>query len=410
MSFCRRMPPNRRSRTNELPFEPMKRNSITLITGIVLVIIMACLLFTFQVRQTEAKVVTTFGKYSRSINGLTDAGLKFRLPWPIQKIYEFDNRIRTFERKFDQTFTKDQISLIISVYVGWRIAEPKIFLESFNADINRAEQSLEQLVRNAKSGVIGQTAFSDLISTNQADLKFDQVEKQMLDAIQTQVLRNYGIQVEVLGIKQVELPESVTSTVFERMKAERQRLVSKYESGGHQDRRRGGDQSGRILRDVQEGTGPRRVLVSTQGARALAQGAFQPDPRSADRAVQPAEWRAEPRLNQFHFPKVAPRDEQRSSTPGTRAGRRRVGQICRRSRAAGECRRLRRASFVGGPPQQLQHCEAAHGRAGDYFCRVAHFYRQTEPGRDHSALRQAGGRRQRAIAQARSALGVAVSD
>ncbi len=210
----------------------MKRNSITLITGIVLVIIMACLLFTFQVRQTEAKVVTTFGKYSRSINGLTDAGLKFRLPWPIQKIYEFDNRIRTFERKFDQTFTKDQISLIISVYVGWRIAEPKIFLESFNADINRAEQSLEQLVRNAKSGVIGQTAFSDLISTNQADLKFDQVEKQMLDAIQTQVRRNYGIQVEVLGIKQVELPESVTSTVFERMKAERQRLVSKYQSEG----------------------------------------------------------------------------------------------------------------------------------------------------------------------------------
>ena len=207
----------------------MKRNPITIITGAVLAVIFVCMLFTFQVRQTEVAVVTTFGKYSRSI---TNAGFQFRLPWPIQKIYEFDNRIQTFERKFDQAFTKDQISLIISVYVGWRVADPRMFLESFNGDITKAEQTLEPVVRNAKSGVIGQTAFSDLISTNQAELRFDEVETKMLDAIQTQVRRTYGIQIEILGVKRLNLPASVTSTVFERMRAERQRLVSKYQSEG----------------------------------------------------------------------------------------------------------------------------------------------------------------------------------
>jgi membrane protease subunit HflC len=207
----------------------MKRTPITLVTGGVLLVIVACMLFTFQVRQTEVAVVTTFGEYSRSI---TEPGLKGRLPWPIQKVYEFDNRMQTFERKFDETITRDQINLVVAVYAGWRIAEPKLFLESFNGDMAKAEQTLEPVIRNAKSGIIGQYNFSDLISTNQAELKFDQIEKEMLEAVQAQVKRTYGISIETLGIKQLGLPESITSTVFERMRAERQRLVATYQSEG----------------------------------------------------------------------------------------------------------------------------------------------------------------------------------
>jgi len=210
----------------------MKRNPITLVTAGVLLVIFVCMLFTFQVRQTEVAAVTTFGRYSRSI---TEPGLKGRLPWPIQKVYQFDNRMQTLERKFDETITKDQINVVIAVYLGWRIANPKLFLESFNGDMTRAEQTLEPVIRNAKSGVLGQYNFSDLISTNQAELKFDQIEKEMLESVQAQVKTNYGIAAESLGIKQLGLPEIITSTVFERMRAERQRLVSKYQSEGDRD-------------------------------------------------------------------------------------------------------------------------------------------------------------------------------
>ena len=210
----------------------MKRNPITLFTAAVLLVIFVCMLFTFQVRQTEVAVVTTFGRYSRSI---TEPGLKWRLPWPIQKVYEFDNRVQTFERKFDETITKDQINLVIAVYAGWRIADPKLFLESFNGDLSTAEQRLEPVIRNAKSGIIGQYNFSDLITTNQAELKFDQIERAMLDAVQANVKRTYGIAIETLGIKQLSLPDSITSTVFERMRAERQRLVARYQSEGERE-------------------------------------------------------------------------------------------------------------------------------------------------------------------------------
>jgi membrane protease subunit HflC len=210
----------------------MKRNPITLITGGVLLVIFAFMLFTFQVRQTEVAVVTQFGKYSRSI---TNAGFQMRLPWPIEKVYEFDRRLQTFESKMDQATTLDQINLLARVYVGWRIGDPGIFLQRFNGDIATAERTLEPVVRSAKSVVLGRHNFSDLISTNEAELRFDQVEKEMLDQVRPRVRGDYGVEVEVLGIKQLQLPESNTSTVFERMRAERQRLVAKYQSEGERD-------------------------------------------------------------------------------------------------------------------------------------------------------------------------------
>jgi membrane protease subunit HflC len=209
----------------------MKQNKITLVTSGVLLLIFICMLFTFQVRQTEVAVVTTFGRFSHSV---TNAGFQWRLPWPVQKVYWFDNRLQTFETKIDQPYTGDQITLLLSVYLGWRITDPKLFLESFNGDMTKAEQTLEPIARNAKS-VIGSHRFSDLVSTNQADLKFDQIEKEMLDAVQAQTKSNYGLAIESLGIKQLNLPDSITTTVFERMKKERETLVARYQSEGERE-------------------------------------------------------------------------------------------------------------------------------------------------------------------------------
>ncbi len=207
-------------------------NPITLLTGGLLVLIFLFMLFTYQVRQTEVAVVTRFGKFARES---LDPGFKLRLPWPIEKVYEFDNRLQNFESKFDTAITKDQINLLSKVYVGWSIAKPQIFLERFNGDLATAERTLEPVVRNAKSEVIGQHLFSDLISTNAAELKFDLIESNMLARVQARARADYGVEVRFLGIKQLGLPESITSTVFERMRAERQRLVARYQTEGERD-------------------------------------------------------------------------------------------------------------------------------------------------------------------------------
>ncbi|HSH96439.1 MAG TPA: protease modulator HflC [Roseimicrobium sp.] len=200
----------------------MKPNPITLLAGAVLVVIFGCLLFAFQVRQTEVAVVTQFGKFHQSH---TTPGLKFRMPWPIQRIYKFENRVQNFEKKFEQTTTKDARNILITVYVGWKVAEPQKFLVSFDGSAEKAEQNLEGLLRDTQNGVIGQHLFSDLITADPKKLKFDEIEQEMLKTIKPKALENYGIEITLLGIKQLGLPESITTKAFERMREERQRLV-----------------------------------------------------------------------------------------------------------------------------------------------------------------------------------------
>src|SRR5687767_8873035 len=102
----------------------MKNNRLTLIVGAILVVVFFLLLFTFQVRQTEVVAVTTFDRPSRFVS---DPGLKFKWPYPIQKLYRFDKRTQNFEDDFEETLTRDNYNLLAMVYVGWTIAEPQRF-------------------------------------------------------------------------------------------------------------------------------------------------------------------------------------------------------------------------------------------------------------------------------------------
>lgn len=204
----------------------MKRNTLTLTVGGLLLGIFALLLFMFQVRQTEVALVTTFGKPSRHIE---EPGPYFKLPWPIQKVQKFDKRIQSFEDKFEETLTQDGKNLLVNVFAGWRIKDAALFRERFDGSVPAAERSLEGLVRDAKNAVIGQHRFGDFISTDPAELKFEKIEGEILDKVKAPALANYGIAVEFLGIKKLGLPESITAKVFERMKQERQKYVQEIQ-------------------------------------------------------------------------------------------------------------------------------------------------------------------------------------
>src|SRR6185436_1881594 len=138
----------------------------------------------------------------------------FKLPWPIQKVQKFDKRIQSFEEKFEETLTKDSYNVIITVYSGWSISDPAIFRERFNGSVVRAESELATLVRSAKNAVVGQHPFAHFISTDEKELKFNEIEGEMLAAIQPVSKANYGIDVRFMGIKQLGLPESITQKVF----------------------------------------------------------------------------------------------------------------------------------------------------------------------------------------------------
>jgi membrane protease subunit HflC len=212
----------------------MKRNALTLVVGIILLLIFFLLLFTFQVRQTEVVLVTTFAK--PSAEPITQPGLYFKWPFPIQKVYRFDKRIHSLEDEFEQMLTADANNLLANVYVGWTIEKPREFFNSFPAGTpEAAEPQLKGAVRLAKQAVIGQHAFSDFVSSDPKQVKFSQIEQEMLANIQQNALDRYGIKVHFLGIKRLGLPESVTAKVFDRMTQERQREIDSVRAQGERE-------------------------------------------------------------------------------------------------------------------------------------------------------------------------------
>jgi len=241
----------------------MKRNLLALTVAIVLVVIFGFLLFTFQVRTTEVAVVTTFGKPTRPI---TTPGFKVKWPWPIQRVHKFDQRVHNFESKFEQVLTPDGYNLLIMVYVGWNIKEPQSFFPRFGDSIARAEETLEGLIRNAYSGVVGQHPFSHFISTDAKELKFVEIEDEMLQKIQADARANrYGIDIKFLGIKKLGLPESVTQLVFDRMKSERavRENEIKYE----------GERQARAIRDAADLEGAKLLTeAEAQATRIRGEG------------------------------------------------------------------------------------------------------------------------------------------
>jgi membrane protease subunit HflC len=204
----------------------MKRNVLTVVIGAVLIVIFALLLFVFQVRQSEVAVVTTFGK--PTAQPYDQPGAYFKWPWPIQKVYKYDQRIQNFEDKYSESLTTNGVTLLTSVYVGWKISDAGTFIQKFPGDpatvsIPNVQGQLESILRSAKSGVIGQHPLSDFVNANPQDLKFDAIEHEIEQLAQSQLQgKNYGIELEFLGFKKIGLPESVTQTVFQRMTAERQ--------------------------------------------------------------------------------------------------------------------------------------------------------------------------------------------
>ena len=108
----------------------MRNNRLTLVVGVILVVVFFLLLFTFQVRQNEVVMVTTFDRPTRPV---TDPGLKFKWPYPIQKVYRFDKRSQSFEDDFEETLTRDNYNLLAMVYVGWNVSDVEQFFKSFPA-------------------------------------------------------------------------------------------------------------------------------------------------------------------------------------------------------------------------------------------------------------------------------------
>jgi membrane protease subunit HflC len=201
--------------------------------AVVGVLALAAILFqatSVVVREGQAVLITRFG---RPLRTATQAGLHFKLPWPIDQTILLDMRRRVYETGQTELLTRDKKNIIARTFVVWRIGDPLAYTQAIGGDVG-AEAKLNGLLTNAAIGTLGSHDLSALVSTNPSDLQVDQVEAELLASTAPAAMGSYGVAIEQIRLERIALPEENVTAVFDQMRAERRQFAAKYQAEGEQ--------------------------------------------------------------------------------------------------------------------------------------------------------------------------------
>lgn len=206
------------------------KNLGTIFAAVFLVAVLTLYMCTFQVRFTEVAIKKTWGNPEK--DAITEPGLKFKWPRPIQSVVIYDKRIQTLETRTEETRTVDGKNVILSTFALWRIADPGKFHTNFPGSVEDGEKKLRTTIVTQQHSVIGQRPFSQFVSTNPEERKLAEIEGQLKEAVAKAAMDEYGIEVVGFGIKKLGLPQAVTTAIFNSMKSHEQAKASRYTAEG----------------------------------------------------------------------------------------------------------------------------------------------------------------------------------
>jgi len=115
---------------------------------------------------------------------------------------------------------------VVDSFVKWRIEDAlKFFLTVSGQEVD-ARRRLEQVINSSLRDEFGKRTVHDVISTDRQKIM------DILTAYADQEARKFGIVVVDVRIQRVDLPEEVSQSVFQRMKAERLRIANELRAQG----------------------------------------------------------------------------------------------------------------------------------------------------------------------------------
>lgn len=152
-------------------------------------------------------------------------GLHFKMPL-FESIRFFDMRIQTLDIKSSRIVTKEKKDVIVDYYVKWRIQNPAQYFKSTGGIQYKAETLLEQQLNTSLRAQFGKRTISDLISGGR-----DDVMGLLRDNAETQA-NGLGVHVVDVRIKGVELPPTTSNAVYQRMRADMQKIANRHRADG----------------------------------------------------------------------------------------------------------------------------------------------------------------------------------
>lgn len=197
----------------------MGQNKFIVAAGILFFIVSTAV---FTVSETERAIKFRLGEV---IETDFKPGLHFKMPF-INNVKKFDARILTLDSKPERFLTSEKKNVIVDSFVKWKIADVKTFYTAVAGDIGQANIRLDQIIKDAFRSEFSRRNIQQLVSSDR------QVIRTALITRSSAVALRLGMEIVDVQVQRIDLPSDVSSSVYSRMEAERERVAREFRSQG----------------------------------------------------------------------------------------------------------------------------------------------------------------------------------
>ncbi|MFM8589150.1 MAG: protease modulator HflC [Limnohabitans sp.] len=181
----------------------------------------------FVVDQRQFGVVYALGQIKEVI---TEPGLHFKLPPPLQNVKYIDKRLLTLDSTdTEPVLTAEKQRVVIDWYVRWRISDPQAYIRNVGLDERAGANQLTRVVRNAFQEEINKLTVNEVLATKREQL-MNSVRQEVLGVVR--VAKPWGIDIIDVRMTRADYVDTITESVYRRMEAERKRVANELRSTG----------------------------------------------------------------------------------------------------------------------------------------------------------------------------------
>lgn len=182
--------------------------------------------FFYTVKEYQRGVMLKFGEV---IDGDLKPGLGFKIP-VFNEPRLFDGRVLSVDMSPAEYLTKEKKRLIVDSFVMWQIDDVEKYYTATGGGLEiQAQGLLAPRVNEGLRNEFGNRTMQQVVAGQREELMVKLTEQ-----VNKRTQEQFGIRVLDIRVKRIELPESVSDSVYQRMRAERQREAREYRSQGRE--------------------------------------------------------------------------------------------------------------------------------------------------------------------------------
>jgi membrane protease subunit HflC len=192
------------------------------IAAIVVVILIVLFLSTYTVDQRERAILFSLGEIK---NTDISPGLHFKFPI-INNVEIFDGRILSLDAQPERILTIEKKNVTVDFFVKWRISDVGQYYRSTRGQERSALARLAQIIKDRLRNEFGKRTIQEAVSGERSEIM------NILQIGANEVAKELGIKVVDVRISRIDLPDEVSASVYDRMRAERERVAKDFRARG----------------------------------------------------------------------------------------------------------------------------------------------------------------------------------